>query len=174
MQRERKKEEVRQLHDMLSEAQLVIVAHFSGLAVSEMSDLRRHMRAEGARLRVAKNRLTCRALEGTKHKLLDSLLSGPTVLAISHDPIAAARVAVDYTHNYTQDSKKLQIQGGGLNGRLLTPEEVVVLARTPNIEESRARIVYLLDSPATALAVCLQEPASCLARMTRQRAEMDG
>jgi large subunit ribosomal protein L10 len=119
---------------------------------------------------VTKNRLVRRALEGTPFAALAPLFTGPTAIAFSRDPVAAAKAAVEYANRNT----KLTIVGGGLSGQTLDPAAVRALATLPSLDELRGRIIGLLNAPATKLAVLLQTPAGQVARVLAAYAEKDG
>jgi large subunit ribosomal protein L10 len=157
------------LHADLSDTVCVVVTHQSGLSVAEVTQLRRQMRNAGARYRVTKNRLVRRALEGTPFATLAPLFIGPTAIAFSHDPVAAAKAAVEYANRNT----KLTIVGGGLSGQLLDEAAVKALATLPSLDELRGRIIGLINAPATKLAVLLQTPGGQLARVLAAHAEKD-
>jgi large subunit ribosomal protein L10 len=159
--RSEKQELITTLHETLKGAELVVVTRQSGLTVAEVTDLRRKMRAAGAGYRVTKNRLARRALEGTKFTGLSSLLTGPTALAYSKDPVAAAKVAT----TFAKDNDKLTIVGGAMGENVLDPEGVKALASLPSLDELRAKIVGMLQTPAARIATVLQAPAGQLARV---------
>jgi len=142
-------------------AELVVVARYSGLTVQEMTDLRRQMRDAGANFKVTKNRLTRLALEGSRFKPLADLFKGPTAIAYSADPVAAARVATDYA----KKNEKLVVLGGAMGSTLLNPDGVKALASMPSLNELRGKIVGLLKAPATKVAGVIQAPAGQLARV---------
>jgi large subunit ribosomal protein L10 len=158
------------LHQDLSDTVCVVVTHQTGLSVAEVTQLRQQMRSAGARYRVTKNRLMRRALEGTEFENLSPLFTGPTAIAFSQDPVAAARAAVAYANRNT----KLTIVGGGLQGQLLDEAAIKALATLPSLDELRSKIIGLLNAPATKLAVLLQTPAGQLARVLAAHAEQDG
>jgi large subunit ribosomal protein L10 len=158
------------LHHDLVDTVCVVVTHQTGLSVAEVTQLRRQMRGAGARYRVTKNRLVRRALAGTPFAALAPLFTGPTAIAFSHDPVAAAKAAVEYANRNT----KLTIVGGGLAGQLLDPAGVKALATLPSLAELRGRIVGLINAPATKLAALLQTPAGQLARVLAAHAERSG
>ncbi len=145
----------------------VVVTHQTGLTVAEVTQLRRQMRSAGASYRVTKNRLARRALEGTQFESLAPLFSGPTAIAFSRDPVAAAKAAVEYANR----NNKLTIVGGGLSGQVLDEAGVKALATLPSLDELRSRIIGLLNAPATKLAVLLQTPGAQLARLLAAVAE---
>jgi large subunit ribosomal protein L10 len=158
------------LHEDLSDTVCVVVTHQTGLSVAEVTQLRRQMRSAGARYRVTKNRLVLRALEGTPFAALAPLFTGPTAIAFSRDPVAAAKAAVEYANRNT----KLTIVGGGLSGQTLDPAGIRALATLPSLDELRSKIIGLLNAPATKLAVLLQTPGSQLARVLAAHSEKDG
>jgi large subunit ribosomal protein L10 len=152
---------VSEIKETLSDAQLVVITHQSGLTVAQVSDLRRKMRAAGAGYKVAKNRLAMLALKGTKYEGLEKLLKGPTAIAFSSDPIAAAKVAVTFANS----NEKLKIVGGSMGADVLGPDAIKALATLPSLDELRARLVGMLQTPATRVATILQAPAGQLARV---------
>jgi large subunit ribosomal protein L10 len=158
------------LHQDMAETVCVVVTHQTGLTVGEATQLRRQMRGAGARYRVTKNRLMKRALEGTPFVALAPLFTGPTAIAFSQDPVAAAKAAVEYANRNT----KLRIVGGGLSGQLLDEAAVKALATLPSLDELRGRLIGLINAPATKLARLLQTPAGQLARVLAAHAEQGG
>jgi large subunit ribosomal protein L10 len=167
--RAEKKQLVSDLHETFQEVSTVVVTRPNGLTVAEVSNLRRQMRDQGARYKVAKNRLARLALDGTQFEGLKPLLEGQTALAWSDDPVAAAKVAVDYANK----NKKLEIIGGAYGERVLDAEGIEQLAKTPDLEESRAKIVGLLQTPASRVASVLQAPGGQIARVLAAYAEKD-
>ena len=155
------------LHEDLASTVCVVITHQTGLSVAEVTQLRRQMRGAGARYRVTKNRLVRRALEGTPFAGLAPLFTGPTAIAFSRDPVAAAKAAVEYANRNT----KLTIVGGGLSGQLLDEAAVKALATLPSLDELRGKLIGLLNAPATKLAALLQTPAGQLARVLAAHAE---
>ena len=170
MDRAQKQQLTASLHQDLSETVCVVVTHQTGLTVAEVTELRRQMRSAGARYRVTKNRLAKRALEGTPFEALAPLFSGPTAIAFSQDPVAAAKAAVEYANR----NQKLTIVGGGLQGQLLDQAAVKALATLPSLDELRSRLIGLLNAPATKLAVLLQTPAGQVARVIAAHSEQAG
>jgi large subunit ribosomal protein L10 len=158
------------LHRDLADTVCVVITHQTGLSVAEVTQLRRQMRSAGASYRVTKNRLVRRALEGTPFAALAPLFTGPTAIAFSRDPVAAAKAAVEYANRNT----KLTIVGGGLSGQTLDQAGVKALAILPSLDELRGRIIGLLNAPATKLAVLLQTPGGQLARVLAAHAEKNG
>ena len=161
MDRNQKTQSVTELSGLFAESGAVIVAHYSGLTVAEMNDLRSRMRAAGASFKVAKNRLAKRALEGTPVAGISDLFIGPTGIGYSEDPVAAPKVLV----NYAKDNEKFVILGGAAIGSVLDLQGVKTLAALPSLDELRGKIVGLLQAPATKIAGVLQAPAGQVARV---------
>lgn len=161
MLRVQKEQVVETLHETFAGATAVVVAHQNGLTVAQMEDLRSKMREAGAGIRVTKNRLAKRAVEGTQFENLTDMFAGPTTVAYSEDPVAAARVAV----KFASDNDKFEVVGGGLDGRALSVDEVKALAALPSLDELRAKIVGMIATPATRLAQVTAAPAGQLARV---------
>ena len=167
MDRAEKENLVASLHRTFSESAVVLVAHYSGLTVAEIGDLRKRMRDAGAGLKVTKNRLTKLALVDTRYGSLGNLFKGPTAIAYANDPVAAAKVAV----TYARTNPKLVLLGGSVSGQVLDGEGVKALAALPSLDELRGRLVGLLNAPATRIAGVLQAPAGQLARVLSAYAE---
>ena len=161
MEKAKKAEVVEELNGVFSKAGSVVVAHYSGMTVAQMSDLRTRMRAAGASFRVSKNRLAVLALKGTPVEGIAHLFKGPTGIAVSDDPIAASKVAVAYA----KDNNKLVILGGSVGVTHLDVDGVKALASLPSLDELRGKIVGLLVAPATKIAGIVQAPAGQLARV---------
>ena len=160
MDRAQKEQTVTALRSVFDEATLVVVTHYSGLDVAKITDLRVRMAEAGAHLKVTKNRLTRRALEGTRFTALDALFSGPTAIAYSEDPVAAAKVSV----GFAKENDRLVILGGALNEQLLGTDEIRALAALPSLDALRAQLVALLQTPARRIASVLQAGGAQLAR----------
>ncbi len=161
MERAQKVEIVASLHDIFANAGLVVVAHQKGLTVAEAIELRRKMGEAGATYRVIKNRLARIALEDTPYSGLSDMFTGPTAIAFSDDPVAAAKVVVDYA----KGNEKLIVIGGGLGEDTLDADRVKALASLPSLDELRGKIVGLLQASATKVAGVLQAPGGQLARV---------
>lgn len=161
MDKTQKAEVVEDLNGVFANAGSVVVAHYTGLTVAELSDLRARMRAAGASFRVAKNRLAVRALKGTPIEGISDLFKGPTGIAVSNDPVAAAKVSAAYA----KDNEKLVILGGTVGTTTLDANGVKALASLPSLDELRGKIVGLLVAPATKIAGVVQAPAGQLARV---------
>jgi len=159
--RSQKHKLVDSLQELFSQSGLVVVTRQSGLTVAEVTELRRQMRAAGATYKVTKNRLARLALKDTPYQELDSLFTGPTAVACSKDPVAAAKVAV----KYAEGNEKLTVLGGALGDRKLDVAAVKSLAALPSIDALRAKLIGLVNAPATKVAGVLQAPAGQLARV---------
>jgi len=161
MGRTQKAEAVKGLNGLFADAGAVVVAHYSGMTVAQMGELRSRLRKAGASFKVAKNRLAVRALEGTNAAGISELFKGPTGIAYSADPIAAPKVLVAYA----KENDKFKILGGYAVGSVLDPEGVKALAELPSLDQLRGKILGLLQAPATKIAGILQAPAGQLARV---------
>ena len=159
--RKQKEQVVSSLQYTVAGMDLMVVTHQAGLTVQEMTALRRRARDAGARFKVTKNRLAKRALDGTAFEGVSDLFRGPTAIAVSADPVAAAKVVSDYAA--TND--KLTIIGGSLAGKRLSPDEIMALAKLPSLDELRGKIVGMLQTPATRIAAVLAAPGAQVARV---------
>jgi large subunit ribosomal protein L10 len=159
--RSRKEALVAELHQTFEDTNLVVVTQQFGLTVQEVTALRSEMRAEGANFRVTKNRLAKIALQGTKFEPLSDTFTGPTAIAVSEDPVAAAKVAVGFANK----NDKLTIVGGALGEKVLGIDDVKALAKLPSLDELRGTIVGLLQAPAGNIVGVMNAPAAQLARV---------
>ncbi|MFG1375036.1 50S ribosomal protein L10 [Xanthobacter oligotrophicus] len=169
MDRAQKQELVTTLTDVFKNTSVVVVAHYSGLTVAQLSRLRRQMKASGATVKVAKNRLAKIALEGSDVAHVSSLLKGPTLIAYSSDPVAAPKVAVDFA----KTNDKFVILGGAMGTTALNVDGVKALATLPSLDELRAKLVGLIQAPATKIAQITTAPAAKLARVFGAYAKQD-
>ena len=167
MDRVDKENMVASLRETFEENSMVVVTHYAGLTVKEMGDLRSRMRQAGALFQVTKNRLTRLALEDTKFEPLSDLFSGPTAIAYSDDPVAAAKVSV----NYAKENEKLVVLGGILNEEIFDADGIKALAILPSLEELRAKITGILNAPATKIVQVIQAPGGQVARAISAYAE---
>ena len=163
MDRAEKAESIGELKEVFQTSAAVVVSHYSGLTVAQMSTLRKQARAAGASVKVAKNRLAKIALEGTDVASIATLLKGPTVIAYSQDPVAAPKVASDFA----KANEKFAILGGAMGKTALSPDNVKALAALPSLDELRAKIVGLVQAPATKLAQLANAPAAKVARVVQ-------
>jgi large subunit ribosomal protein L10 len=157
------------LNQVFSDAGVVVVAHYSGLSVAEMTTLRGRMKDAGASLKVAKNRLVKLALKGTDVEHISGLFQGPTVIAYSSDPVAAPKVASEFA----KTNDKFVLLGGAMGATNLDSKGVEALASLPSLDELRARLVGMINTPATRIAGVLQAPAGQLARVLGAYARKD-
>ncbi len=159
MDRAQKEKVVEELGQIFESSGVVVVAHYAGLTVAEMQDLRARMREAGGSVRVAKNRLAKIALEGKPCDSIADLLTGMTVLAYSEDPVAAAKVSEDFA----KENSKLQILGGAMGETALDPAGVKAVAAMPSRDELIASIVGCIAAPASNIAGVIGAPASNIA-----------
>lgn len=161
MDRTEKTELVARLNRLFTEVSVVVVTRNHGLTVAQVTDLRNKMRAAGASYKVAKNRLARIALEGTPFVGIGDMLVGPTGLATSPDPVAAAKIAIEFA----KSTDKFEIVGAGMGAQILDQSGVKALSELPSLDELRAKIVGLVQAPATKLAQLTTAPAAKLARV---------
>jgi len=163
MNRAEKEIEIQELHSRFVNDELVVVAHYSGLTVKDLSGFRNELRKEGASFKVTKNSLTKIAIKGTKFEGLSDMLTGPTGVATSKDPVAAAKVA----YKFSKSNDKFVILGGALGSLMLDTKGIEALAKLPSLDEIRSKLLGLLQAPATKLVGVLQAPARDLVGVTR-------
>ena len=161
MDRSQKADLVAELKSVFTETSVVVITRNLGLTVAQSTDLRLKMRDAGAQFKVAKNKLAVIALEGTRYGPIGDMLTGPTALATSIDPVAAAKVAVEFA----KTNDKLEIVGGAMGDTLLDVEGVKALAALPSLDELRAKVIGLIQAPATKIARTINEPGAKLARV---------
>jgi large subunit ribosomal protein L10 len=161
LEKAQKREVVTALHDVFAKTGVVVVAHYAGLTVAQMTRLRSDMRSAGGQVKVAKNRLVKLALEGTDASGIADLLKGPTCLAYSADPIAAPKVAV----KFAKTNEKFVILGGSMGTTVLDAKGVNSLAELPSLDELRSKLIGLVQAPASKIARTLNEPGAQLARV---------
>ncbi|BAJ81545.1 50S ribosomal protein L10 [Acidiphilium multivorum AIU301] len=167
--RAQKREFVDQLAAVFAETSMVVVSRNDGLTVADVTALRVKMREAGAQYKVAKNRLAHLALEGTRFDGLKPMLKGPTALAWSQDPVAVAKVAVEFA----KTNEKFVLVGGALGTQMLDASGVKALAELPSLDQLRAKLLGLIQAPATKVAGVLQAPAGQLARVFAAYARAD-
>ncbi|MFZ4809606.1 MAG: 50S ribosomal protein L10 [Hyphomicrobiaceae bacterium] len=166
MERAAKRELVNTLHDVFKDTGVVVVAHYAGMTVAQMTDYRRRVKEAGGSVKVAKNRLAKLAVKDTGSAGIADLFKGQTCIAYSKDPIAAAKVAV----KYAKENEKLVILGGTMGSTVLGPDGVKALAELPSLDELRAKLIGLLNAPATKIARTIKEPGAKLARVIQAKA----
>jgi large subunit ribosomal protein L10 len=167
--RSQKEATIAALNLELQSAALVVVTKQSGMTVAEVTDLRRKMRAAGASFKVTKNRLARIALKGTQFEKTEDLFKGPTAIAWSKDPVAAAKVAIDYA----KTNDKFKVIGGGLGSTVLNTQGIEALSKLPSLTELRAGLLGMIQTPATRIAGVLQAPGGQVARVLAAYAKKD-
>jgi large subunit ribosomal protein L10 len=161
MDRSQKAESVASLNAVFNEVGVVIIARNLGLTVAQSTALRGKIREAGASYKVAKNRLAKLAIKDTDYAGLDDLFTGPTAIATSVDPVAAAKAVVEFA----KTNDKLEIVGGSMGSQVLNAEGVKALASLPSLDQLRGTIVGLVQAPATKIAQLTTAPAAKLARV---------
>ncbi len=161
MERAEKREFVTELNEVFKASGSVVVAHYAGVTVSQMDDFRSRMRAAGGTVKVAKNRLAKIALQGTESEGMSDLFKGQTLIAYSNDPITAPKVVMDFA----KTNDKLVVIGGAMGSTTLNAEGVKSLATLPSLDELRAKLLGMIQTPATRIAGVVQAPAGQLARV---------
>ena len=169
MDRTEKAAAVAELNRNFAEVGVVVVTRNLGMTVAQSTVLRGKMRDAGATYKVSKNKLARIALDGTDYGSIGDMLIGPVALASSIDPVAAAKVAVDFA----KTNDKFEIVGGSMGATALDVEGVKALATLPSLDELRAKIVGLIVAPATKIATITQAPAAQLARVLSAYAEKE-
>ena len=161
MDRSQKAESVASLNAVFSEAGVVVITRNLGLTVAASSALRAKIREAGATFKVAKNSLTKLAIKDTDYEGIADFLSGPSAIASSTDPVAAAKAVVDFA----KTNDKIEIVGGSMGSQVLTPEGVKALASMPSLDQLRGTLIGLIQAPATKIAQLTTAPAAKLARV---------
>jgi large subunit ribosomal protein L10 len=164
-----KEKRVNTLDEAIKDSEIIVVTQQLGLNADQTRTLRVEMRKNGVGLKVEKNKLVKHAIKDTKFAALEKFLHGPTALAYSKDPVAAARAAVDYS----KKNDKFKVVGGVMGDKVLEEAEVKMLASLPSLDQLRAKLVGLLQAPATKIAGILQAPAGQLARVMSARGRQD-
>ena len=161
MDRAQKTEQVAALKQTFNETSVVVITRNLGLSVAQSTDLRLRMRDAGAQFKVAKNRLALIALDGTQYQPIGDLLKGPTAIATSLDPVAAAKVATDFA----KTTDKFEVLGGAMGSTVLDVNGITALAELPSLDQLRATLVGLIQAPASKIARTINEPGAMLARV---------
>jgi len=169
MDRAQKAESIETLKGVFEGAGAVVVTHYLGLTVAEMTDLRGRLRKEGATLKVVKNTLVQKALDGSVGEAGDALFTGPVAIAYAPDPVSAAKVATQYA----KDNEKFTVVGGLMGQTVLDQNAVKALASLPSLDQLRAKLIGLMQAPATKVAGVLQAPAGQIARVIGAYAAKD-
>jgi large subunit ribosomal protein L10 len=164
-----KQELVTTLHDVFKDTGVIVVAHYAGMTVAQMTDFRKRMKEAGGAVKVAKNTLAVLALKETDSQGISDLFKGQTCIAYSSDPMVAARIAV----KYSRENDKLVILGGAMGKNVLDSTSVKALADLPSLDELRATLIGLLNAPATKIARTIMEPGAQLARVIQAKASKE-
>jgi len=167
VKRSDKNDFVQKLKDEIKESSSVIVAHYDGLSVLETESLRKEMRNNGAKFKVTKNRLTKIALADTPYESIADLFVGPTAIAYSSDPVAPAKVSV----NFEKKLENFKIIGGGYEGKKIDKDRINFLATLPSLDQIRGKLLGLLNAPAQKIVSVVQAPGNQLARLVNARSE---
>ncbi|MCF4098690.1 50S ribosomal protein L10 [Maritalea mediterranea] len=167
MDKAEKRELVSSLQDAFNASGSVVVAHYSGLSVAKMEDLRVQMKQAGGQVKVAKNRLAKRALENAEIADFSEFLTGPTVLTYAEDPITAAKISA----KFAKANDKYVILGGAMGETKLDAAAVAALSELPSLDELRAKIAGMLTQPAAKIASVLQAPGGQVARVVSAYSE---
>lgn len=167
MDRAEKREMVASLNGIFTDAGVVVVAHYGGLSVAKMTDLRAKMREAGGSVKVAKNRLAKLALDGTDAAHIADLFEGQTLIAYSDDPVSAPKVA----SAFAKENEQFVLIGGAMGATHLDADGVKALATMPSLDELRAKILGMINTPATRIAQVVNAPAGGLARVVQAYAD---
>lgn len=161
MLRSEKKEFVAELEEVYRDSNAVIVTHYHGLTVAQITELRRTLRDGGAKFKVVKNTLSKIAATNASVNSIGGILKGPVAIAYSTDPVAAAKGVVEFS----KKNQDLKVIGGIVNNMLLSADQVEQLSKLPSLDELRGKIIGVLQAPATRIANVLQAPAAQIARV---------
>ena len=167
MSKEKKQTYITEMTSQFEKSEAVIVAHYQGLTVTQLDELRAKMREHGIIFKITKNKITKLALEKTRCKDLSNLFTGPTAVALSQDAIASAKILT----NFSKDNKNLKILGGIMGNDILDVAGVKNVATLPTLDEARAKIVGILRSPAQKIASILLAPASKIAILALEKSK---
>ena len=170
MDRAQKAESIETLRGVFADAGAVVVTHYLGLTVAEMTDLRGRLRDKGAKLKVVKNTLVQKALDGAEGEAGARLFTGPVAIAYASDPVSAAKVVTDYA----KGNDKFSVVGAIMGKSVLDEKGVGALATLPSLDQLRSQLIGLLNAPATRVATVLSAPAAQIARVLSAHAEKQG
>ena len=159
MDKEKKQSYISEMTTQFEKSEGVIVAHYQGLTVNQLDELRAKMREHGIIFKITKNRITKLAIEKTRCKQLSDLFTGPTAVALSQDAITSAKILT----NFSKENSNLKILGGIMGSDILDVAGVKNVATLPTLNEARAKIVSILRSPAQKIASILLAPATKIA-----------
>lgn len=169
MDRSQKKQIISSMNQTFSEVDTVIVSHYHGLTVEQITNLRRSMRASGAVFKVGKNKLTSLAANETKFKNIAHLFKGPVAITCSRDPVSAAKILVEFA----KKNNALSIIGGMVQNQVVDLKNIQTLATLPSLDELRSKVIGIISTPATRMACLLKEPAAQVARVVNAYASKE-
>jgi len=164
-----KKKLVATLNEVFKDTGVIVVAHYSGMTVAQMTEYRSRIKEAGGAVKVAKNRLAKIALKETPVEAITNLFSGPTCIAYSDDPVAAAKITVEFS----KDNKQLVVLGGAMGATVLDIDAVKSLAALPSLDELRGKLVGLIQAPASKIARIVNEPGTQIARVLQAKSTQD-
>ena len=167
MSKEKKQSYIKEMTTQLDKSEAVIVAHYKGLSVKQLDDLRKRLREHGIIFKVTKNRITKLALEKTRCKDLANLFTGPTAVAMSEDAITSAKILT----KFSKENDNLKILGGIMGNDILDIAGIKNVATLPSLDEARAKIVGILRSPAQKIASILLAPAKKIAILSLEKSK---
>ena len=167
MDRAHKAESIEELKSVFASSGAVVVTQYKGMTFVEMSELRTRLRKAGAVLKVFKNRLAIKALDGSVGEQGEAMFKGPVALVYSADPVTAAKISAQYA----KENDKLKIVGGVMGAEVLNESGVKALATLPSLDELRGKLIGLIQAPATKIAGVLQAPAGAVARVIAAHAD---
>ena len=167
MNREQKQNYIKEMTAQFENSEAVLVTHYQGLTVKQLDDLRKKMREHGIKFQITKNRITKLALKNSKCKNLTNLFTGPTAVALSKDAITSAKILT----KFSKENEKLKILGGIMGEEILDIAAVANVATLPTLDEARAKIVGILQSPAQKIASILLAPASKIAILALEKSK---
>lgn len=170
MSKAKKEQEIKDIKERFESSGVVVITHNTGLNVPQMEDLRHKLRENGASYKITKNTLARRAIIGTEYEAIADMFQGPVGIAVSEDPVSAAKVANDFA----KDNEQLVILGGAMGNVVLDAKGVENLAKLPSLDELRGKIVGLLQAPATKIARVLQAPAQQVVGVTQAYGQSEG
>ena len=169
MDRAAKEKLVATLNEVFKDTGVIVVAHYSGMTVAQMTEYRSRIKEAGGAVKVAKNRLAKIALKETPVEAITNLFSGPTCIAYSDDPVAAAKITVEFS----KDNKQLVVLGGAMGATVLDIDAVKSLAALPSLDELRGKLVGLIQAPASKIARIVNEPGTQIARVLQAKSTQD-
>ena len=169
MKRDQKKQFVKNFKDILDNVGILVVTHYSGLKTTQTDELRLKIKEVGGKFVIVKNSLMKIILKDHKSKEFKALFNGPVALAYSEDEVSAAKVAF----NFSKDNDKLLILGGMIGDKFLEQKDVLEIATLPSLDEIRAKLVSLIQTPARNIAYALKFSANKLARVFNEYSKLD-